>query len=446
MSDAGPVSRALRRIADVEPREAKAVIISFVYFFFLLASYFILRPLRDTMGTVYGVAHLQELFTGTFLLSFIVAPIFGGLASRIRLAVLLPWVYGFIAITMLVFYVLFQSDPNNRWIAAAFFVWLTTFILLIVTVFWSLMADIFSSAQAKRLFGFIAAGGSIGAISAPAFITLFVDAVGTNALLLISAAGFAITAFLVVLLEAEKRKLAATDEEAQKTTLDHSLGGNAFDGFMLLFRSRYLLMIALFVLLMTWISTVIYFQLGDLISKEFASQAARTQAYASIDLATNTFAMLIQLFGTGRFIQRFGVTTALLLNPLIIVGAFLAMAFSPVLMVLGGVQVVRRVSEFAIAKPARDMLFTAVGQQSKYKAKNVIETVVYRFGDLSSAWLSAAVLPFGVAGMAVLGIVIAACWFPICWLLGRRFETARGGSLLDDDPVIAVSTLGYGLK
>ena len=156
--------------------------------------------------------------------------------------------------------------------------------------------------------------------------------------------------------------------------------------------------------------------------------------------------MLIQLFGTGRFIRRFGVTTALLLNPLIIVVAFLAVVFSPVLLVLGGVQVVRRVSEFAIAKPARDMLFTVVGQQSKYKAKNVIETVIYRFGDLTSAWLSAAVLPFGVAGMAVLGIVIAACWFPICWLLGRRFENVPGSSLVDDDPVIAVGPLGFGLK
>jgi AAA family ATP:ADP antiporter len=445
MSDAGPVSRALGLIAEVEPREVKAVVISFVYFFFLLASYFILRPLRDTMGTVYGVAHLQELFTGTFLLSFVVAPVFAGLASRMRLAVFLPWVYGFIAITMLLFYFLFQSDPNDRWIAAAFYVWLSTFNLLIVSVFWSLLADIFSSAQAERLFGFIAAGGSVGAISAPAFITLFVNAVGTNTLLLISAAGFTITAFLVRLLEAEKRKLVATDEAAQKTTLDHSLGGNPFDGFMLLFRSRYLLMIALFVLLMTWISTVIYFQLGDLISKEFASNAARTQAYASIDLATNTFAMLIQLFGTGRFIQRFGVTTALLLNPLIIVVAFLAVAVSPVLLVLGGVQVVRRVSEYAIGKPGRDILFTVVGQQSKYKAKNVIETVIYRFGDLTSAWLSAAVLPFGVAGMAVLGIVIAACWFPIAWIIGRRYENVRGSNL-EDDPVIAVGPLGFGLK
>src|SRR5476651_992737 len=239
MSKPGPVARTLNLIAGVEPREVKAVIISFVYFFFLMASYFILRPLRDTMGTVYGVAHLQELFTGTFVLSFIVAPVFAGLASRIRLASFLPWVYGFIAITMLVFYVLFQRIANDRWVAAAFYIWLSTFNLLTISVFWSLMADTFSSAQAKRLFGFIAAGGTVGTIAAPAFVTFFVNAVGTNTLLLISAAGFGITALLVQVLEREKRKLLADGVAVQKTSLDRSLGGNPFDGFMLLFKSRY---------------------------------------------------------------------------------------------------------------------------------------------------------------------------------------------------------------
>src|SRR5471032_199170 len=428
MSKPGPVASTLGLIAEVEPREVKAVVTAFVYFFFLMASYFILRPLRDTMGTVYGVKHLQELFTGTFLLSFIVVPAFAGLASRIRLASFLPWVYGFIAITMVVFYVLFQRIANDRWVAAAFYIWLSTFNLLTISVFWSLMADTFSSAQAKRLFGFIAAGGTVGTISAPAFVTLFVHSVGTNNLLLISAAGFTITAFLVRRLEAEKRKLAAImGRETQPTSLDRKLGGNPFDGFVLLFRSRYLLMIALFLLLMTWISTVIYFQLGDLISKEFASRAARTQAYATIDLATNSIAVLIQLFGTGRFIKRFGVTTGLLVNPVIMVIAFLAVAFSHVLLVLGSIQVTRRFSEYAIAKPSRDMLFTVVDQQAKYKAKNVIETVVYRFGDLTSSWISSVILPFGVAGLAIFGVVICIFWFPIGFILGRRYESIHSG-------------------
>jgi AAA family ATP:ADP antiporter len=421
----GPFARGLKLIAAVEPAEVKAVVVSFVYFFFLMASYFILRPLRDTMGTVYGVAHLQELFTGTFIVSFAVAPIYAGCASRIRLATFLPWVYGFIALTMIGFYVLFRTVANDRWVAAAFFVWTSTFNLLTISVFWSLMADIFSRTQAKRLFGFIAAGGTVGTICAPTFTVLFVNAVGTNTLLLISAAGFAVTAFLVRVVEAEKRKLAASGEDTQPTSLDHRLGGNPFEGFTLLFRSPYLLMIALFILLMTTISTVIYFQLQDLITHQFATRAERTRAFATIDLATNSIAVFIQLFGTGRLIKRFGVTAGLLLNPVIMVVAFLAVAFSPVLMVLGTIQVVRRFAEYAIAKPSRDMLFTVVDQQAKYKAKNVIDTVVYRFGDLTSAWLSAAVLPFGVAGLAVAGAVISALWFPIAYRLGRRYEGAR---------------------
>ncbi|MBN9590482.1 MAG: hypothetical protein BGN85_09330 [Alphaproteobacteria bacterium 64-11] len=421
----GILARMLGKVADIEPREVGIVLTAFAYFFFLMVSYFILRPLRDTMGTVYGVAHLQELFTGTFLLSLVAASVFAGLASRFRLSAFLPWIYGFIAITMLAFFVLFERAQNDRWVAAAFYIWLSTFNLLTISVFWSLLADIFSSPQAKRLFGFIAAGGTVGTIAAPAFISLFVTLTGTNVLLLISAAGFTITAFLVRLLEAQKSRFAATDATAQQTTLQRRLGGSPFDGFTLLLRSPYLAMIALFLLLMTWVSTVIYFQLGDLISHEFASRADRTRAYATIDLATNSAAVLIQLFGTGRFIRRFGVTAGLLANPVIMLLAFLAVAFSPVLLVLGSVQVLRRVSEYAVAKPSRDMLFTVVDQQAKYKAKNVIDTVVYRFGDLSSAWLSAAILPFGVAGLAIFGAAIALVWFPIAVLLGRRFERAR---------------------
>ena len=232
----------LERVFGVEPAEVRAVLAAFAYFFFLMASYFILRPLRDTMGTVYGVAHLQELFTGTFVLSFVAAPVFAGFASRIRLATFLPWVYWFIAITMVIFYLLFRSVTNDRWVAAAFYIWLSTFNLITISVFWSLMADIFSSAQAARLFGVIAAGGTLGTIMAPAFVTLFVKAVGTNNLLLISAAGFVLCALLVRLLEAEKQKLTGGSTGAQTTTLTRSLGGNPFDGFALLFRSRYLLM------------------------------------------------------------------------------------------------------------------------------------------------------------------------------------------------------------
>jgi AAA family ATP:ADP antiporter len=416
----------LRAVAAIEPYELKAVILSMLYFFFLFGSYSVVKPVRDAMGTVYGMDRIQELFTATFVASFLFAPLYAGLAARIKLSMFLPWVYGFVALTILVFYALFTGARyQERWIAAAFYVWVSTFNMLIISVFWTFMADIFSRSQAKRLFGFIAAGGTVGGIVGPALATFLAKRIGNNDLMLISAAGFIATAVLVRLLAQEKQKLLAAGGEGQRTSLDHRLGGNPLDGFRLLLRSRYLLLLALFLLLMTWISTIVYFQLGELITKAFSSREARTQAYAMIDLSVNSIAVLIQLFGTGRIIARFGVKFGLLLNPFIMVFAFLAIAFSPALLILGGLQIVRRVAEYAVAKPTREMLFTVVDQQSRYKAKNVIDTVIYRFGDVSSAWLSSLILPFGVTGLAIFGVLVSVIWFPVGYLLGKRYETQR---------------------
>ena len=412
-------------MADVEPFEVRAVILSMLYFLFLFGSYSVVKPVRDAMGTVYGVAHLQELFTATLVASLVFAPLYSGLASRIKLSTFLPWVYGFVAVSILIFYALFASGRfQDRWIAAGFYVWVSTFNLLIISVFWTFMADIFSSSQAKRLFGFVAAGGTIGGIVGPLIATFFATKVGNNNLILISAAGFGVTALIVSMLAREKEKLVAVaGTEVQRTRLDHRLKGSPFDGFKLLLQSPYLLLLALFLLVMTWISTIVYFQLGDLITKAFTSREARTQAYGLIDLAVNSIAVFIQLFGTGRIIKRFGVKVGLLLNPIIMVIAFLAIAFSPVLLILGGIQIVRRVAEYAVAKPTREMLFTVVDQESRYKAKNVIDTVVYRFGDFSSAWVSSLILPHGVAGLALFGAVTSAIWFPIAWVLGKKYES-----------------------
>jgi AAA family ATP:ADP antiporter len=423
-----PIARWFGKVAAVEPYEVRAVTLSMLYFFFLFGSYSVIKPVRDAMGTVYGVAHLQELFTATLLISLVLAPLYSGLITRIKLSSFLPWVYGFVALTILAFYGMFLSrEGQDRWVAAGFYVWVSTFNMLIISVFWTFMADLFSRAQAKRLFGLVAAGGTVGGIVGPVVATLLAKTIGNNNLLLAAAAGFAVTALLVRLLAGEKERLLAESPEAQRTTLEHRLPGNAFDGFKLLLRSHYLLLVAVFLLLMTWISTIVYFQLGDLITKAFTSREARTQVYAMIDLAVNGCALFIQLFGSGRFIARFGVGAGLLLNPVIMVIAFLAMTLSPVLMVLGGIQIFRRVAEYAIAKPTREMLFTVVDQESRYKAKNVIDTVVYRFGDFTAAWISAAILPFGVAGLAVFGAIVSALWFPVAYLLGKRYENVRDG-------------------
>jgi len=434
-----PFARAAKALAVIEPHELRAVFLAFAYFFFLLGSYYILRPVRDAMGTVYGAGDLQHLWTWTFIATFITAPLYAWAASRLKLSSLLPWVYGFIVSNLLIFYVLFESTPDSRTLAAVFYVWVSVMNLFIISVFWTFMADLFSRSQSKRLFGFVAAGGSIGAVIGPLVTTLLVTVVGTDTLLLIAAAGFVIVIGVMLLLIKEKSRLLASGEEAQSTTLDRKLSANPLSGFSLLLKSPFLMMIAGFVLLLTWISTILYFQQADFISKAFESREARTQAFAVVDLIVNASAILIQLFGTSRIVTRFGVTTGLVLNPIIMIFAFLAVAISPALMVLLTVQVVRRVSEYAIAKPSREMLFTAVDQESKYKAKNVIDTVVYRFGDLSAAWGQAglAAAGLGAVGIALIGVVIAAVWGMAGWMLGRRFERGRDQDAPSAAPVPA---------
>ena len=434
-SNPTPVARLFKSVAAVEPVELRPALISLLCFFFLFFSYAVVKPVRDAMSTVWGAKHLPSLFLATFLVSLVVAPLYATLSARVRLSAFLPWIYGIVGVSMLAFFFLFSGGHyQERWLAAGFFVWVSTFNLVILSVFWSFMADLFSREQAKRLFGFIAAGGTAGTIAGPAIVDLLAKRVGNDGLMLISAGSFVLTAILAILLAGEKRRLLAESPDAQRTTLDRRLSSNPFEGFMLLFRSRYLLLIALFLFVMTSVSTVIYVQLTDIIGHSFANRAARTQAYATIDLATNSLTVLIQLFGTSRLIKRFGVTSGLLLNPFIMALAFVLVIFSPVLMILGGVQVVRRVAEYAVAKPAREMLFTVVDQESKYKAKNVIDTVVYRGGDLLAASAASAVLAYGISGLAVLGVVVSAIWFPIAYAVGRRYESVRGSEIVKETP------------
>jgi AAA family ATP:ADP antiporter len=435
-----PLARLLKFTSVIEPHEVKAVVLSFAYFFFLLGSYYILRPVRDAMGTVYGDGDdLEILYSFTFFATFLCAPIYGAFASRMKLATFLPWVYGFFVVNIVIFYVLFETVAEDKLIAGIFFVWVSVFNMFITSVFWSFMADLFSRTEAKRLFGFIAAGGSVGAVVGPAITALLVTIVGTNTLLLISAAGFMVVIVIIRALEAEKTKLLTAGADVQKTTLDRKLAGNPFDGFTLLFKSPYLLAIGAFILMLTWVSTILYFQQNDLVRAAFESREARTQAFATVDTIVNVAALLIQLFGTGRLVKRFGVTSALVLVPAVMAVAFVAIAASPVVFVLLSVQVVRRVSEYAVARPGREMLFTVVDQESKYKAKNVIDTVIYRFGDFSAAWVTAGLTGLGltVGGTAIFGVAVALVWGAVALSLGRRYEMVQGNQSATGRPIIA---------
>ena len=418
----------LGRIATgVAPHERKAVALAFTCNFVLLGGYYILRPLRDTVATIFGVGQLQNLFTATFVGTFIASAIYAALASRIRLARLLPGVFWFWLGNVVLFEVLFRLAPENRWLGASYYVWFSVANLFMISVFWSLMVDVFSASQATRLFALIAAGGALGAIAGPLLTRLLVGRLGLSGMLLLAAAGFVLVIPLVHLLMREKGRLRERGAGAQQSTLDHALSGNAFEGFSQLFKSGYILNQAAFMLLMTWVNTVAYFCQTDLIARSYAAIASRAQAIADIDLVVNICTAVILFVGLGRIVQRFGVTVGLILNPLLMIAAFLATALSPSLFMIQGLQVVRRVAQYAIARPSREICFTVVEQSSRYKAKNVIDTVVYRFGDVSSAWMQAGLrsIGYGLGGAVAVGIGASIVWSAVATFLGRGYEKRR---------------------
>jgi AAA family ATP:ADP antiporter len=424
---AAALARALHITRAAAPHERRAVLLAFTCYFVLLAAYYILRPVRDAMATVFGVEHLQNLFTGTLLLTLVCAPVFAWLTGTFRLSRVLPGVFWFLILDLLVFYVLFTAAPDSRPLAAGFYWWFSVVNLFMISVFWSLIVDVFTPSQASRLVPAIAAGGSLGAIAGPLVARLFAKQIGVGGLLLLAGAGLIVVIVLVHLLMREKQRLRDNRLETQASTLETQLSGNVFDGFRALFSTSYLLNNGLFILLMTWVATVGYFIQTDFIARAFADLESRTQALADIDLAVNICSAIVLMFGLKRFILRFGVTASLVLNPILMVVSFVLMALSPTVLMMQAMQGLRRVTQYAIARPTREICFTVVEQEDRYKAKNVIDTVIYRLGDVSSAWVQAGLRTagFGLEATFALGVLASAAWGTNAWALGRQYERRR---------------------
>jgi AAA family ATP:ADP antiporter len=410
-----------------ETSERKAAGIAFACHFLLMCSYYILRPVRDTVATLVGIGHLSQLFTATFVGTLAASALYTALASRVKLARLLPGTFGFWLLNIVVFATLFGATSPGRALGYAYYIWFSVANLFMISLFWSFMVDLFSPTQATRWFAFIAAGGALGAITGPLLTRILVKPIGLSGLMLVAAAGFALVIFLVQLLIVEKLRLRVDCEDTQQSTLDHALSGGVLDGFRKLLGSRYFLNQAAFMLLMTWVNTVAYFCQTDLIARSYSQLADRAQVIADMDLIVNTCTAVILLGGLGQIVRRFGVTSALVLNPLLMLVAFAATALSPTLLVIEVLQVVRRVAQYAIARPSREICFTVVEQGSRYKAKNVIDTVVYRLGDVSSAWLQTGLeaLGYGMGGAVALGIAASAVWGGVAVALGRGYERSR---------------------
>lgn len=421
----------LAKFLKIEPAERTAFIWSFAYFFCLLCGYYILRPVRSEMGIQSGVTNLPALMTVTFVTMLAVTPLFGWVAARFARAQMLPAVYGFFILNLVAFYFAFEAGFDPKFTARAFYVWLSVFNLFVVSVFWSFMTDLFEEGQAKRLFPVIAAGGSLGAIAGSGLIQLLLAQIG-HAGLMLMAAGFLGIAMICI------RRLSRWSGDraiATPATRGEAIGGNILGGIRLAFSSPYLLMLCLYIFLLTWTSVVLYLENARIVAATFTVTAERITFFARIEMVVSVLTLLCQLFLTNRLIERMGLAVGLLFLPAISVVGFLALGTAPVLLVLVLFDVARRVGEYAISKPAREVLFTVLDRESKYKAKNFIDTAVTRGGEAASGWISDGIKALGATGgqVAFVAAPIAALWGVIGWWLARE-QARRAGAPVPPNP------------
>ena len=423
---ASSIFAMLHRLVPARREEIVATLWAFAYFFCLLCSYYILRPVRDEMGIQGGVENLPQLFTATFAAMLVTVPLFGWASSRFSRSQLLPVVYLFFVVNLAIFYALMRAGVAPATVAQAFFVWVSVFNLFVVSVFWSFMADLFRNDQARRLYGFISAGGSTGALAGPFATALLAPLLGPVDLLPICAVMLCAAVLCIYRLTAWSKGHRSANGSTS-VAVEEALGGNIFSGITLALKSPYLLGICTYVLLGTLLGTFLYFHQANIMAADMPSSGARTALFAKIDFAVNVLTFVCQLFVVGRLIGQFGVGATLTILPVAGAIGFLCIGAMPTLAVLVAFQVIRRAGEYAIARPTREILFTVLNREEKYKSKNFIDTVVFRGGDAASGWLfeGLRILGLGFAGIAFVSVPIALLWAGTGWMLGRTQEQMR---------------------
>jgi len=435
-TDAPGVPAAARPDGHTDALERRRLALSFGYFGLLLASYYMVRPLRDALGAGSGAATIKYLATAVFGAMLLLVPLFGWLVARVRRSLLLPLSYAFFASNLVVFGLLLRMNPEDPWVARAFYVWTTVFNLFVVSMFWSFMAEIWSEPQGRRLFGIIAAGGSLGGLAGPLLTRSLAATAGASGIALLAALLLAATVPLIVLLS---RTVAAGPAPGPSVgpaiatgappRLDEPVGGAILAGLTRLARSPFLLGIAALVALGSLLGMIVYIEMARLAAASFATAATRAAFYARRDLWVNGASLALQFLVVGRLAGRFGVRAALTASALVAGAAFLGLGMAPALAGLVAANVALRTTEFGIAKPARDMLYTVVDAETKYKVKSLVDTVVYRASDMLASWLHGALVAagLGLAGLAAVGAAAAAALGAIAFAVGSGYRR-RGGA------------------
>jgi AAA family ATP:ADP antiporter len=425
------LGRLLRHTVDVREHESLALVASCAYFFFVLSAYYVIRPVRDEMGVAGGVQNLAWLFTGTLVGMLLLHPLFTALVARFPRRRFVPLIYRFFILNLVVFFLVFgAADPGQAvWVGRVFFVWTSVFNLFVVSVFWSFMTDLYRPAQSQRLFGLVAVGGTLGAILGSTITSALVPVVGPVNLLLVSALLLEIAARAARVLDGQEASLARDARPEEATAVGEEgtevIGGGVFDGIRHVARSPYLLGIAALMLLFAIASTFLYFQQAAIVARVFEGDPqARTRLFAGIDLAVNVLTLVTQIFVTGRMLRWLGVAVSLAVLPLMSLIGFGILGSAPVLAILVVFQVLRRAGNFAIQRPAREVLYTVLPRTDKYKAKNFNDTFVYRVGDQLGAWSYTAIawLGLGLSGLALTMVPLSAVWLLLALWLGGRYR------------------------
>jgi AAA family ATP:ADP antiporter len=412
----------LGRVVDVREGEGGGLARGFVYFFTLLYGYYLIRPIREEMGIRGGVTKLHWLFTATFVVMLVAVPLYSALVARVPRRRAVPWVYRFFVLNLLAYWALARADVAAVWMARAFYVWVSVYNLFVVSVFWSLLADVFTPGQGKRLFGFVSAGGTAGALLGSATVTWLSVHLSIGTLVLLSAASLEIAAQCASGLSRWAQRAPAPGVEAAARREAGALGGSAWSGFSAVVRSRYLLGVALQIVLFSVGSTFLYLNLVRTVGAVFPDTASRLALFAKVDLAVNVLALATGSLGTGRFIAATGLGAALAAVPALTAVGYGIAALSPGVWTLGAFQTLRRGLHFAVDRPAREVLFTVVPREDKYKAKSFVDTFVYRGSDAMSSSMHAGLAALGLAipALSVAAIPFAVASFALALWLARR--------------------------
>jgi ATP:ADP antiporter, AAA family len=414
----------------VDGPETRIVITGFFLLFCVLGGYFAVRPIRETIGTVLGREATQNLWAFTALASLIFVPLFGWLVARVRRSILVPTIYGFIALAFVLTAQLFASGPPGPMTARVFYVLISVLNLLLVSVFWSFILEILTGEQSKRLISLIAAGGTLGALIGPGATALFVKSIGNSGVLYVGAGMYFVAVILYRVLLVQWRRIAPDAAGSKEITLserEKALGGNPFAGFMLIARNKYLLGIALFIAGISAINTFLYFEQLEQVSDKFEELAARTQVFASLDTIVQSLVMLTQLTLTGFIATRIGVIALLVTVPFVMAFGLTVYAAFDTFSVMAAAMVLRRWGEYALIRPGREMLFSVVDKESKYKAKNVCDVAVYRVADAAFAQIKKLLDGIGMGGtaQALTAAAVAALWAVNGWWLGKRHDKEK---------------------